>query len=52
VHSSPRISSIRTDFKALASASLQALIDLKSNPNSSNGMLSLVPISIIAREST
>lgn len=52
VHSSPLISSVKTDFKVLATASLQALIDRKMNPGNSHGMLSLVPVAIVPRQST
>lgn len=52
VHSHPKISSVKTDFKALAKASLESLIERRENPQTSNGILSLVPVSLNAREST
>jgi DNA-binding LacI/PurR family transcriptional regulator len=52
VHSHPKISSVKTDFQALAKASLESLIERKENPQTSSGILSLVPVSLNVRESS
>jgi DNA-binding LacI/PurR family transcriptional regulator len=52
IHSSPRISSVKTDFEKLAKASLQALETRHSNPDHQTGILSLIPVNLIARAST
>jgi DNA-binding LacI/PurR family transcriptional regulator len=52
IHSSPRISSVKTDFEKLAKASLQALETRHSNPDHQSGILSLIPVNLVARAST
>ncbi|HBQ59627.1 MAG TPA: hypothetical protein DD671_08390, partial [Balneolaceae bacterium] len=50
VESYPKITSINTDFKALGKETFKVLRDIISNDHSRNGTLSLVPVSLIERE--
>jgi DNA-binding LacI/PurR family transcriptional regulator len=52
MHSRPQLSSIKTNFETLAKASLESIFDAKSNSKRSHGLLSLIPVSLIARQST
>lgn len=52
VHTHPTLSSVKTDFVALAEASLQRLVERHKNPDLSGGMLTLIPVSLESREST
>lgn len=52
VHSHPSISSIKTDFKKLGSVTLNAMKEKILNPDRQLGILSLIPISLSARESS
>lgn len=51
-HSHPLISSVKTDFHHLGTASLKAIYDRIHNPKNNQGLLSFVPVNLSAREST
>ncbi len=48
----PTISSIKTDFEKLGSATISDLIDKMLNPAPQKGILSMVPVTLIQRESS
>ena len=50
-HNNPTISSVRTDFKQLGNATIQALKNRFSGNGQQHGILSLIPVSITERES-
>jgi DNA-binding LacI/PurR family transcriptional regulator len=52
MHSRPLLSSIKTNFETLAKASLESIFDSKANLSRSHGLLSLIPVTLIARQST
>lgn len=52
LHSHPQLSSIKTNFETLAKASLKSIFDAKNSANKSHGLLSLIPVTLITREST
>ena len=52
VHSHPLISSIKTDFEKLGSVTMNAMKEKILNPDRQLGILSLIPVSISARESS
>jgi DNA-binding LacI/PurR family transcriptional regulator len=52
IHSTPMISSVKTDFERLAKASLQAIKTRYTNPDHQAGILSLIPVNLVARAST
>ncbi len=51
-HNHPTISSIKTDFKELGTATMKLLREKLANPNMKTGMLSFVPVSVVERESS
>jgi DNA-binding LacI/PurR family transcriptional regulator len=52
VHSHPLISSVKTDFKRLGTVTLNSIREKILNPDRQLGILSLIPVSLSAREST
>ncbi len=50
-HNNPTISSVRTDFQQLGFATIQALKNRFSGNGQQHGILSLIPVSIMERES-
>jgi len=50
-HNNPTISSVRTDFRQLGFATIQALKNRFPDNGNQHGILSLIPVSIIERES-
>jgi DNA-binding LacI/PurR family transcriptional regulator len=52
VHSHPLISSINTDFEKLGTVTLNAIKEKIINPGRQQGILSLIPVSLSARESS
>ncbi|TVQ66440.1 MAG: LacI family transcriptional regulator, partial [Balneolaceae bacterium] len=50
-HNNPTISSVRTDFKQLGYATIQALKNRFAGNGQQHGILSLIPVSIVERES-
>lgn len=50
-HNNPTISSVNTDFQQLGSATIQALKNRLAGNGQQHGILSLIPVSIIERES-
>ena len=48
----PTISSIKTDFEKLGSATITDLIDKVMNPGPQKGILSMVPVTLVQRESS
>lgn len=51
-HNQPTMSSIKTDYEELGTATMKILRDRLSNPNHNSSMVSFVPVSIVARESS
>ncbi|MCC5927298.1 MAG: LacI family DNA-binding transcriptional regulator [Bacteroidetes bacterium] len=51
-HSNPKISSVKTDFENLASASIAALKQRIQHTDTATGMLSLIPVTISERETS
>ncbi len=51
-HNNPTISSVRTDFQQLGLATIQALKNRFMENGQQHGILSLIPVTIIEREST
>lgn len=52
LHTRPLLSSVKTDFSTLAQASLETLIRLKNSSTQQNGLLSLIPVSLVIRNSS
>lgn len=48
----PAISSVHTDYQKLGHITLEKLKDLLSNPQQERGILSLIPVSFVKRESS
>lgn len=51
-HNQPSISSVSTDFEELGQATMRIMREKLSNPNLKTNMVSFVPVSIAARESS
>lgn len=51
-HIKPEISTIRTDFERLGSATVRMFKDRMSQDGYQHGILSLIPVSVVTREST
>jgi len=51
-HSQPAISSIRTDFEALAQTTLRVLKERITDPDHPTGIQSLIPVSLMHRQSS
>lgn len=49
---SPTLTTIKTDYKRLGLASFNKLQELIDNPEPNHGMLSQIPVTLVAREST
>ncbi len=48
----PTISSVHTNYKKLGAVTMESLREIVANPNQQKGVLSLVPVNLIARESS
>jgi DNA-binding LacI/PurR family transcriptional regulator len=51
LHTRPLLCSIKTDFAALAHASLETLLRLKNSTSQQIGLLSLIPVTLVERHS-
>ncbi len=51
-HNQPTMSSIKTDYEELGTATMKAIREKLSNPGQKSSMVSFVPVSIVERESS